>query len=102
MIIANRIGWLRINSTLKAFGTGIASGIEVLGVLFVPLHFLLIQPILQYMLLTLQSGSIAYLMAERLVQMSNSILYGALAIHLSSSELCFALSLELLHPYHRA
>jgi hypothetical protein len=82
MIIADRVKWLRIDgSTLKAFVTGVMTGVVVWAVLFVPLHFLLMKPTLQNMLLISPSGSAPHLTAERLVQMSNSILYGALAIH---------------------
>ena len=82
MIISDRVRKLRTDSsTLKAFATGIATGIAVWAVLFVPLHFFLMQPTLQNMLLTSPPGSTEQLTAERLLQMSDSILYGALAIH---------------------
>jgi hypothetical protein len=82
MIISDRVRKLRTDSsTLKAFATGVATGIVVWAVLFVPLHFFLMQPTLQNMLLTSPLGSPEQLTAERLLQMSDSILYGALAIH---------------------
>jgi len=82
MIISDRVRKLRTDSsTLKAFATGIATGIAVWAVLFVPLHFFLMQPTLQNMLLTSPPGSPEQITAERLLQMSDSILYGALAIH---------------------
>jgi hypothetical protein len=82
MIISDRVRRLRTDSsTLKAFATGVATGIVVWAVLFVPLHFFLMQPTLQNMLLTSPSGSPEQLSAERLLQMSDSILFGALAIH---------------------
>lgn len=82
MIISDRVRKLRIDSsTLKAFATGVATGIAVWAVLFVPLHFFLMQPTLQNMLLTSPPGSSEQITAERLLQMSDSILYGALAIH---------------------
>ena len=81
MIISDRVRKLRIDSTPKAFVTGVATGIVVWAVLFVPLHFLVMQPTLQKMLSTSPAGSPTHLTAERLFQMSNSILYGALAIH---------------------
>jgi hypothetical protein len=82
MIISDRVRMLRTDSsTLKAFATGVATGIAVWAVLFVPLHFFLMQPTLQNMLLTSPLGSPEQLTAERLLQMSDSILYGALAIH---------------------
>jgi hypothetical protein len=82
MIISDRVRLLRTDSsTLKTFGTGVATGIVVWAVLFVPLHSFLIEPTLQNMLLTTPTGSPTHLTAERLIQMSDSILYGALAIH---------------------
>lgn len=82
MIISDRVRKLRTDSsTLKAFATGVATGIAVWAVLFVPLHFFLMQPTLQNMLLTSPLGSPEQLTAERLLQMSDSILYGALVIH---------------------
>src|ERR671924_322092 len=82
MIISDRIRWLRTDSTPKAFGTGVLTGIVVWAVLFIPLHSFLIEPTLQNMLLTSPAGSPMHLMVERLIQMSNAILYGALAIHI--------------------
>jgi hypothetical protein len=82
MIISDRVRKLRTDSsTLKAFATGVATGIAVWAVLFVPLHFFLMEPTLQNMLLTSPPGSPEQITAERLLQMSDSILYGALAIH---------------------
>jgi len=82
MIISDRVRKLRTDSsTLKAFATGVATGIVVWAVLFVPLHFFLMQPTLQNMLLTSPPGSPEQITAERLLQMSDSILYGALATH---------------------
>lgn len=82
MIVSDQVRVLRTDSsTLKAFATGVATGIVVWAILFVPLHVFLMQPALQNMLLTSLAGSPEQLTAERLLQMSNSILYGALAIH---------------------
>jgi hypothetical protein len=46
-----------------------------------PVRIILIEPTLQNMFLTSPAGSPMHLTAERLIQMSDSILYGALAIH---------------------
>ncbi len=81
MIISDRVEKLRINSTPKAFATGVATGIAVWALLFVPMHFFLMQPTLQNQLLTSPAGSPLHLIAERLIQMSDSVLFGALAIH---------------------
>ena len=81
MMISDRVRFLRTFSTLRWFGTGVSTGIAVWAVLFVPLHFFLVQPALQNMLLTSPEGSAMQVRAERLGQMSDSILFGALAIH---------------------
>ena len=81
MIVSDRVRQLRTDSTFKAFGTGVSTGIVVWAVLFIPLHSFLIEPTLQNMFLTSPAGSPMHLTAERLIQMSDSILYGALAIH---------------------
>jgi hypothetical protein len=77
MIVSDRVRQFRSFSTVRWFGTGLTTGIVVWAALFVPLHFFLVQPTLQGMLLTS-----ADLRAERLNEMSDSILYGALAMHL--------------------
>jgi len=46
-----------------------------------PVRIILIEPTLQNIFLTSPAGSPMHLTAERLIQMSDSILYGALAIH---------------------
>jgi hypothetical protein len=81
-MITGTIIWLRTDSTPKTFGTGVLTGIVVWAVLFIPLHSFLIEPTLQNMLSTSPVGSPLQLMAQRLVQMSDSILYGALVMHL--------------------
>lgn len=81
MIISDQVKQLRSFSTGKWFGTGVATGVVVWAVLFVPLHFFLVQPTLQSMLLISPADSAAYLRAERLNQMSDAVLYGALAMH---------------------
>ena len=82
MIVSDRVRQLRTDSsTFKTFATGVTTGIVVWAVLFIPLHSFLIEPTLQNMLLTSPAGSPMHLTAERLIQMSDSILYGALAIH---------------------
>lgn len=73
--VSERMKHFRTFSTIRWFGTGVTTGIVVWAVLFVPLHFLLVQPALQNLLLTPDPR------AERLSQMSDSILYGALAMH---------------------
>jgi hypothetical protein len=82
MIVSDRVRRFRTDSsTFKAFVTGVTTGVVVWAILFIPLHSLLIEPTLQNVLLTSPVGSPMHLIAERLIQMSDSILYGALAIH---------------------
>src|SRR5262245_14875160 len=48
MVVSDRVPPLRVDfSTPKAFATGVATGIAVWGILFIPLHFLAVQPTLQ-------------------------------------------------------
>lgn len=74
MAISERIRRLRNFSTASWFGTGVATGVAVWAVLFIPLHFFVVEPALQGMLVSDPR-------AERLNEMSDSILYGALAMH---------------------
>lgn len=80
MVISDRMRYLRSFSTLKWFATGVATGVVVWAILFVPLHFFVVSPTLQNMLLT-SADSAEQSRAERLNEMSDAILYGALAIH---------------------
>jgi hypothetical protein len=73
IVVSERIHRLRNFSTASWFGTGVATGVVVWAILFVPLHFFLVQPSLQ--------GMAADPRAERLNEMSDQILYGALAMH---------------------
>lgn len=74
MAISERIRWLRNFSTASWFGTGVATGVAVWAILFIPLHFFVVEPALQGFLVSDPR-------AERLNEMSDSILYGALAMH---------------------
>jgi hypothetical protein len=82
MIISDQVKWFRTFSTAKWLGTGVATGIVVWAILFVPLHFLVVNPTIQNALdLTTPSDSDTTLRLERLNQMSDSILYGSLGMH---------------------
>lgn len=83
MVVSDRVNILHITSTVKAVGTGVATGIAVWAILFIPLHFFVVQPTLQNLFLTSTEGSATYLSAETLTQMSVPILYGALGIHIA-------------------
>lgn len=83
MIISDQVKWFRTFSTAKWFGTGVATGIVVWAILFVPLHFLVVKSTIQNALdLTTPSDSDTTLRLKRLNQMSDSILYGSLGMHL--------------------
>ena len=84
MVVSDRVALLRVDfSTPKAFATGIATGIAVWGILFIPLHFFAVQPTLQNLVATSASDSMVNQTAAKLLLMSNEILYGALAIHIA-------------------
>jgi ABC-type phosphate transport system permease subunit len=73
---------LYINSVLKGVGTGILAGIVVWGVLFLPINYLIMQPTLQKMLIESDPSSSQYSMAKRLMELSNTIFWGSLSLHI--------------------
>ena len=83
LVLSDNIKILRLTSTIKAFGTGVATGIGVWVVLFMPLHFFVVQPALENQLIITESGSQLYLAFEKLILVSDSVLYGALGIHIA-------------------
>ena len=84
MVVSDRVAFLRVDSsTTKAFATGVATGIAVWGILFIPLHFFAVQPTLQDLVATTTADSMVNQTAAKLLQMSNEILFGALAIHIA-------------------
>src|SRR5687768_5202211 len=72
MVISDRVRQFRSFSTLRWFGTGLSTGIVVWAILFVPLHYFLVQPTLQNMLSTSPAGSTMHSSAERLNEMYDS------------------------------
>jgi hypothetical protein len=84
MIVSDRVKQLRTDiSTLRAFATGVATGVATWAVLFLPLHFLVMQPTLESVYASSVPGSTIYLTAEKLTQVSDSVLLGSLGIHVA-------------------
>jgi hypothetical protein len=68
----------------KGIGTGILAGVIVWGVLFLPIHYYVIQPALSSMAMTngFNPGNLDSLVANQLIQLSDVIILGSLALHL--------------------
>jgi hypothetical protein len=79
--LSKNIKKLYITSVYKGVGTGILTGVVVWVILFLPLNYGIMQPTLQNMISTLNPTSPEYLMAEQLLELSNVIVFGSLAIH---------------------
>jgi hypothetical protein len=83
--ISKHIRILNINSMPKGIGTGILAGVIVWGVLFLPLHYYVIQPALSGMAnddLNLNPGSLDPSITKQLLELSNIIVVGSLALHM--------------------
>lgn len=80
--ISKRIKVLYINSVLKGVGTGILAGIIVWGVLFLPINYVIMQPTLQKMVVESNPSSSQYAMANKLIELSNTIFWGSLSLHI--------------------
>jgi hypothetical protein len=72
---------LYISSVFKGLGTGILTGVVVWAVLFVPLNFAVMQPMLQSIVAQGPDAPL-YSVAQTLVSLSNTILSGSLALHI--------------------
>lgn len=90
MIVSDRVRPLYIKSVFKGLATGPITGVVVWAMLFLPLHFVVIQPMLAA---TAQgadefvtAGQLSELsdaqIASRLLEFSDSILVGSLALHI--------------------
>lgn len=77
--ISKSVKKLYIGSVFKGLGTGIITGVAVWGVLFLPLHFAVMQPMLQGIAADPQSPN--FELATKLVQLSTTIVSGSLALH---------------------
>jgi len=80
--ISKSIKVLYINSVIKGVGTGILAGIIVWGVLFLPLNYVIMQPTLQKMVVESNPSSSQFAMANKLIELSNTIFWGSLALHI--------------------
>lgn len=80
--ISKRIKVLYINSVLKGVGTGILAGIIVWGVLFMPINYVIMQPTLQKMVVESNPSSSEHAMANKLIELSNTIFWGSLSLHI--------------------
>ena len=80
--ISKRIKVFYINSLIKGIGTGILAGIVVWVVLFLPINYVIMQPTLQKMLIKSDPSSSQFAMAERLIELSNTIFWGSLSLHI--------------------
>ena len=92
MIISDRVRPLYISSVFKGLATGPITGVVAWAVLFLPLHFTVIQPMLTATAQGSESegfttaGQLSELsdgqIASRLVAFSDSVLIGSLALHI--------------------
>ncbi len=80
--ISKQVKVLYINSLLKGLGTGILAGVIVWAVLFLPVNFSVMQPTLQSILKTSSPILEDYMLAKQLLQLSNTIFFASLALHI--------------------
>lgn len=90
MIISDRVRPLYIKSVFKGLATGPITGVVVWVILFLPLHFIAILP----MLITTAQGAEEFVtatqlselsdaqIADRLLEFSDSVLVGSLTLHI--------------------
>lgn len=81
MIISNSVKKLYIKSILKGLATGVMTGVAVWAVLFLPLHFGVMQPMLERIVVQDPQAPM-FSLTEKLVALSTTILAGALALHI--------------------
>ena len=80
--ISKHVKIFYINSLVKGLGTGILAGVIVWLVLFLPINFAVMQPTLQKILSTSPPTSEDYLFAKQLLTLSDTMLFGSLALHI--------------------
>ena len=80
--VSKHIRVLHISSMPTGIGTGILAGVIVWGVLFLPIHYYVIQPALSDMANGLNSGNLDPSVANQLIQFSGVIVIGSLALHM--------------------
>ena len=80
--VSKRIRILHISSMPKGIGTGILAGVIVWGVLFLPMHYYVIQPALSGMANESNPVNLDPSVANQLIQFSDMIVIGSLALHM--------------------
>jgi len=81
--VSERVRIFRISSMPKGIGTGILAGVIVWGILFLPMHYYVIQPALSEMAAGLNTaGNLEPSVAMQLLEVSNTIVLGSLALHI--------------------
>ncbi|MEO9363556.1 MAG: hypothetical protein ABI348_06605 [Nitrososphaera sp.] len=81
MIISNSVKKLYIGSVPKGLATGVITGVAVWAILFLPLNFGVVQPMLQGIVAQGPQAPL-YPLATKLLTLSTTILSGALALHI--------------------
>jgi hypothetical protein len=81
MIISNSVKKLYIGSVPKGLATGIITGVVVWAVLFLPLNFGMVQPMLHGIVAQGPQAPM-FQLAAKLVALSTTILAGSLALHI--------------------
>jgi hypothetical protein len=79
--ISDNVRKLYITSVPKGLVTGVIAGVIVWTVLFIPINALVVQPKLQNIVNTESPNSADNLIASQLLKLSNTIIYGSLALH---------------------
>lgn len=81
--ISKHIKVFYISSMPKGIGTGILAGVIVWGVLFLPVHYYVIQPALSSMAngMNIDTGNLDPSVANQLLGLSDTIILGSLALH---------------------
>jgi hypothetical protein len=80
--VSERVRIFHISSMPKGIGTGILAGVIVWGVLFLPMHYYVIQPALSSMANGLNPANLDSSVANQLIQLSDVIILGSLALHM--------------------
>jgi hypothetical protein len=80
--ISEHVRIFSISSMPKGIGTGILTGVIIWSVLFLPMHYCVIQPALSGMANGLNPGNLDSSVADQLIQLSDAIILGSLALHM--------------------
>jgi hypothetical protein len=80
--VSKHVRILHISSMPKGIGTGILAGVIVWGVLFLPMNYFVIQPALSGIAIGSNIGNLDPSVANQLIQFSDMIVIGSLALHM--------------------